>query len=307
MQNYSDPGARATRSGAAARANGDGVLQRVNCIVCAGAAAEPLYDGILRCRTCRYVFTDSELSDADLVELYSERFFTGEEYSDYLSDEQVYRRNFRRRLRVLRPFLDPARHRDLFEIGCAYGFFLDEARPHFASVQGMDITDAGVRYAREQLKLDVLRGDFLAHDFGARRFDVVCMWDTIEHLRSPHLFVEKIAAHTESGALLALTTGDIESLNARLRGAHWRLIHPPTHLHYFSGATLTRLLDNHGFDVVYRRYCGFERSVRNVLHNILVLRYGRERLYEFLRPRWFTRLSFYLNLHDVMYVIARRR
>ncbi len=282
-------------------------LKSVNCIVCAGAAAEPLYEGILRCRTCRYVFADQELSDEDLFELYGERFFTGDEYSDYLSDERIYRRNFRRRLKALRSFVDPTRHRDLFEIGSAYGFFLDEARNYFASVEGMDITDAGVRHARERLGLNVRQGDFLAADFGARKFDVVCMWDTIEHLRSPQLFVEKIAAHTAPGALLALTTGDIESLNARLRGERWRLIHPPTHLHYFSASTLARLLDDNGFDVVYQRYCGFSRSVRNVLHNILVLRYGRARLYEFLQKRSVTNVSFYLNLFDVLYVIARRR
>ena len=60
------------------------------------------------------------------------------------------------------------------------------------------------------------------------------MWDTIEHLKRPDLFVQKAAADLRPGGLIALTTGDIGSLNARLRGARWRMIHPPTHLHYFS-------------------------------------------------------------------------
>ena len=48
-------------------------------------------------------------------------------------------------------------------------------------------------------------------------------------------------------APLALTTGDIGSVNARLRGHKWRMIHPPTHLHYFSAETMKALLDRHGF------------------------------------------------------------
>ncbi|MBA3246635.1 MAG: class I SAM-dependent methyltransferase [Pyrinomonadaceae bacterium] len=282
-------------------------MTTVKCIVCDSAVAEPLYAGILRCRECGHVFADLQLSDEQLFELYSERFFTGGEFGDYPASEPYIRRNFEARFKVLRSFLDPARHRHLLEIGSAYGFFLDHVRGHFASAQGLDITDAGVRYARERLKIDVTQADFLTHDFGAQRFDVVCLWDTIEHLRSPQFFLEKIAEQTESGALLALTTGDIGSLNARLRKERWRMIHPPTHLHYFSRQTLTRLLNSYGFDVIYDRYCGFHRSADDTAYMVLVLRHGKNRLYELLRRSRVTEFGFYLNLYDILYVIARRR
>ncbi|HEX8457234.1 MAG TPA: class I SAM-dependent methyltransferase [Pyrinomonadaceae bacterium] len=277
------------------------------CIVCDARESAPLYPGILRCRACGYVFADMRLTDEELFALYNEEFFTGAEFSDYAADAVFFRKNFRLRLRELKKFLDPARHRRLLEIGCAYGFFLDVARTDFEHVEGIDITDAGTLYAREELNLDVVQADFLAHDYGARRFDVVCMWDTIEHLREPQAYVEKIAAHTEPGALLALTTGDIESLNARLRRDKWRLIHPPTHLHYFSRASVARLLDSYGFDVVYNRYCGFYRSIGNMAYNVLVLRQQKPALYRPLERLGIGRLGFYLNLYDIMYVIARRR
>jgi SAM-dependent methyltransferase len=278
-----------------------------HCLVCEAQDAAPLYPGILRCRACGYVFADMRLTDEELFKLYNEDFFTGAEFSDYAADAKFFRKNFALRLRELKKFLDPARHQKLLEIGCAYGFFLDMARGEFAQVQGIDITDAGVRYAREELKLDVVQADFLAHDYGAEKFDVVCMWDTIEHLREPHRYVEKIAAHTAPGALLALTTGDIESANARLRKDRWRLIHPPTHLHYFSSKSIARLLDAHGFDLVYNRYCGFYRSIGNMAYNVLVLRQQKPQLYRPLERLGIGGLGFYLNLYDIMYVIARRR
>ncbi len=275
--------------------------------MCAATDAAPLYRGILKCRACGYIFADMRLTDEELFELYNEEFFTGAEFSDYAADAKFFRKNFRLRFRELKKFLDPARHQNLLEIGSAYGFFLDVVRDEFASVQGIDITDAGVRFAREELKLDVVQADFLAHDYGARKFDVVCMWDTIEHLREPQTYVEKIAAHTERGALLALTTGDIESLNARLRRDKWRLIHPPTHLHYFSPQSIAQLLDAHGFDVIYNRYCGFYRSIGNMAYNVLVLRQQKPWAYRPLERLGVGGLGFYLNLYDIMYVIARRR
>ena len=278
------------------------------CAVCGSEQPPaPLYSGIVRCSACGYVYADMRLTDEELFALYDEQFFTGAEFSDYAADERFFRKNFRLRFRELKKFLDPARHHSLLEIGSAYGFFLDTVRDEFTSVQGIDITAAGVQYARDHFKLDVVKADFLAHDFGSQKFDVVCMWDTIEHLRAPHLYVQKIARLTEPGALLAITTADVESLNSRLRGKSWRMIHPPTHLHYFSAATLTRLLDRYGFDVTYNRYCGFYRSLGNVAYNIFVLRQQNPWLFKQIERSRLTKFGFYLNLYDIMYVIARRR
>jgi len=278
------------------------------CIVCGEVGvAGPLFPGILRCGSCGYVYADLNLTDEELFELYNEQFFSGAEFINYAADERFFRKNFRLRFRELKQLIDPLRHQKLLEIGSAYGFFLDEVRNEFASVQGIDITDAGVVHAREQLGLDVVQADFLSYDYGQRKFDVVCLWDTIEHLREPHLYLEKISKLTESGALLAITTADIETFNARLRGRHWRMIHPPTHLHYFSSASLSRLLGRYGFEVIYNRYCGFYRSFGNVAYNILVLRHKRSGLFRALEKTGLTSLGFYLNLYDIMYVIARRR
>jgi hypothetical protein len=133
------------------------------------------------------------------------------------------------------------------------------------------------------------------------------MWDTIEHLRRPDLYVEKIASLTESGALLAVTTGDVQSLVARLRGPNWRMIIPPVHLHYFSQDTLARLLNNYGFEVIYDRYCGYYRSMSNVAYIILTQHRDQRRLFNWLQKSHLLNWGFYLNVYDIMYVIARKR
>jgi SAM-dependent methyltransferase len=277
-----------------------------DCAVCGGGSHSPLYPGILRCDTCRHVFADLRMTDAELLALYRKGYFFGEEYSDYVADRDVLRRNFTLRLRTLDRYADPARHHRLLEIGSAYGFFLELVRDRFDAV-GIDITADGTRYAKEVLGLNAIHGDFLAHDFGSTSFDVVCLWDTIEHLRDPHLYLAKIARHTMPGSLLAITTGDVESLVARTKRERWRLLHPPTHLHYFSKKTLARLLHDGGFDVITTRYCGFYRSLDNIAHNILVLRKKRRGLYDLLKRSGLTRWHCYMNVYDIMYVIGRKR
>ena len=277
------------------------------CLICRGTETEPFHKGLLRCRQCQYVFADLRLSDEELARLYDHTLFTDGEFLDYAADRRYLTKNFRLRYQTLRHYLDPPRHQRLLEIGSAYGFFLDVVREDFKELLGIDLTDEGVRYTRAQLGLPAVQDDFLKHDFGARKFDVVCMWDTIEHIRRPDLYIEKVAALTGRGALLALTTGDIGSIVARLRGEKWRMIIPPVHAHYFSRATLRRLLENYDFEVVYERYCGFWRSASNVAYIILALRHKLPGAFKRLERLGLLNWGFYLNVYDITYVIARKR
>jgi SAM-dependent methyltransferase len=277
------------------------------CIVCGGTNHSPLYTGIVKCDLCGFVCANLRIKEEEILRIYQKNYFFGDEYSNYQADREVLERNFKLRLEILLRLADRTRHRRLFEIGSAYGFFLALAKHHFESVQGIDITQDGVQYSINELGLDVRQGDLLAADLKDQEFDVVCLWDTIEHLRTPNLYIEKISEHMGSGSLLAITTGDIESLNARVKKERWRLLHPPTHLQYFSRNTLTRMLNRLNFDVIYQDHCGFYRSFDNAFYNLFVLRCQLPFLYRLVQKLRVARWKFYLNLYDIMYVIAKKR
>jgi SAM-dependent methyltransferase len=280
-------------------------MSSVACLVCGGAYGRSPLPGLLQCARCGFISADVELSDAEIRGLYAEDYFKGAEYLDYVADRATIQKHFRARLRrLLRYVPDPANRR-LFEIGAAYGFFLDVARERFQHVSGIDISADAVRYAREELGLAVEAGDFLDHPV-AGGLDVVCLWDTIEHLQHPDRYVEKIAAEMAPGGVIAVTTGDISSRVARWRGAKWRQIHPPTHLHYFSRQSLTRLLERCGFSVSYIGYDGGYRSADMMAYILLAIKRDRADLYRVLKRTGLLNWTLYLNLYDIMYVIARR-
>ena len=277
------------------------------CVLCGGERFEEYCPGILRCLGCTLVFADAELSDQEMLDLYGREYFFGEEYGDYVADRRVHEKNSRRRLATLEKFLDPSRRGSLLEIGSAYGFFLDLARRRFDTVAGIEVNREGVEFAREKLGLQATRGEFLEQDLEGRTFDVVCLWDVIEHLRSPHRYLEKIRAHSRPGSLIALTTGDVGSFNARWRRGKWRLIHPPTHLYYFSRRTLQAMLEKHGYEVVYSRHCGVSRSVDNILWTVTASKGRWPALHRALKKAGLLGWSVSLNLFDILYVIARRK
>ncbi len=259
--------------------------------------------GLIRCRECGFVTADVAIDEADLRALYGRHYFNGGEYADYAADQDVLRRNFSRRIATLLRHVSNPGARSLFEIGSAYGFFLDEAKPRFATVSGIDVAEDAARAAQAR-GLSVQAGDFLTTDTG--RHDVYCLWDTIEHLQHPDRVIAKIAREIRAGGIIAITTGDIDSFNARLRGRRWRLIHPPTHLHYFSGETLAALLARHGFRTVEREYVGSTRSLRAIAHGLLALGGRSDAVYRSIEPLIPPRWEVTLNLFDIMHVIARK-
>ena len=106
---------------------------------------------------------------------------------------------------------------------------------------------------------------------------------------------------------MAVTTGDVGSLVARLQKARWRLIHPPSHLQYFTRTSLSRLFEQSGFRVLPVEHCGFHRSLSGMVHNLVGLRWRRPTLGARLGAAIPAGLDLYLNLHDIMYLIAERR
>jgi 2-polyprenyl-3-methyl-5-hydroxy-6-metoxy-1,4-benzoquinol methylase len=276
-----------------------------NCIVCGGTYQPSRIPGLVECCACGFISTDLDLSDDAIRALYSEKYFHGEEYADYLSEKDSLRWSFQQRLKTITGLVPQTASKHLFEVGCAYGFFLELAKSHFASVQGMDISEAAVAYARDVLRVDAAAGDLLTAPVNGP-FDVVCMWDVIEHLRQPDQVIARLASMMSDCGTLAITTGDVGSFNARLRGKSWRLIHPPTHLHYFSSRTLTAFLQRHGFRVVQLTHPGTYRTFRNIFYTILVLHGDSKRAYEWIRRFPLLDRAIYLNLFNLMFVVAQK-
>ena len=274
-----------------------------SCICCGGNSLNRTYANLLRCPNCGHICANTSLTDAEMEELYSDQYFKGEEYGDYIADKPVLQRNFGARIKNMLKHLGDLKQLSLFEVGCAYGFFLEVARPLFARVRGIDLSESIVSYGRTELGVDAAAGNFLEMPAESNQVDVVCLWDTIEHLRTPELFTAHAARLLRPGGYLFMTTGDIASLNAKWRRENWRLIHPPTHLHYFSPRSISELLQRQGFEIREISHVGFYRSVGNTFANLLR---GKK------KSRWFVRLSrlrmcYYLNLYDIMFVVACKK
>ncbi len=276
---------------------------RTICVVCGGDRFKQDRRQLLRCLECAHVVAEAGIRQLDFKDIYADRYFTDGEYLDYWGDRSCFEKNFQARLKDLRRFQPDGR---LLEIGAAAGFFLNLAREFFVPA-GYEICARMADAARTNFALDVRSTDFMTDEWPQQYFDAVVMWDVIEHLPDPQDVVAKAHRLLKDAGVLVLTTGDISSIMARLQGRHWRLIHYPTHLHYFSRDSMRRLLDRHQFDIVSITYPGYWRSLRQMAHGLLARSTGGRRVVDYLRHRRVGKVPVYINLFDIMQVIARKR
>lgn len=272
------------------------------CLVCGGSDFLPYYKGLIKCESCDFVTADLDIEGLDLSTIYGKDYFAGNEYVDYIQDKESLQDNFRERLKSILKYKDSGY---LIDVGCAYGFFLDLAKEFF-QVKGYEICQDAVDFAR-RMSLAVECRDFPEEDIPHDSVDVITLWDVIEHLAEPQRYVVQANRVLRHNGLLCITTGDLGSLNARLRKEKWRMIHLPTHLHYFSKETLRMLLENNGFRIVREEYVPMTRSVRQIAYSILML--GKRKhasLFVLLERSGIARLKFTLNLRDILFVIAEK-
>jgi SAM-dependent methyltransferase len=196
---------------------------------------------VVRCSRCGHMQVEPMPADAVLAEAYGEA-----ESEEYVEEEAGQRATAAAVLERLEARVDGRR---LLDLGCWVGFLLAEARTRGWDGVGVEPSAFASGYARERLGLDVRTDDLFAADLPAGSFDAVVLGDVIEHLPRPGDALDRIAELLAPGGAVALMVPDAGSRIARTLGARWWSV-IPTHVHYFTRASLRTLLERHGFAVL---------------------------------------------------------
>jgi SAM-dependent methyltransferase len=261
----SSDGAAHARGAAATRSD----ATPLRCRACGGPArAEFEKRGfvIASCGTCGCHFVPDPIPDPAR---YDEAYFAGGGacgYGGYLQDRALILANFARRAHWIASLGAGPR---VLDVGAAYGFFVAAARTAGFAAVGLEPVAACATFAARELGVELHTGRIEDAALAPGSFEVVTLFDVIEHLADPAAALRRIHDLLAPGGLLVIETGDLGGLLPRVVGSRWYYYDPPQHLTYFSLASLDHLLRVTGFAPASAvGYLGRDVSVRNFFHQL---------------------------------------
>jgi 2-polyprenyl-3-methyl-5-hydroxy-6-metoxy-1,4-benzoquinol methylase len=288
-------------------------LGKSPCSYCGGQSHSRLFDGaypnIVRCSSCGLIFNAVMPGERELARIYSEGYYRSKDslergYSNYLEDRSNIAKTATKRIRDIEKVKASG---SLLDVGCAFGFFLDVAGKRGWTVAGVEISQFAAKYAVRELHLNVIDHNIESWECPAGSYDVITMWDLLEHLRDPLGTLRKLASALKEDGIVVLSTPDVDSLPAKVMGEKWlgwQLQNE--HLYYFSSATLERMLQSAGLVVIKRMHIGKHVPFELFVDRLALYSQPAATMVAYLKKLFPRPLDFYVNPLDIMCVYARR-
>ncbi len=204
------------------------------------------------CGGCGLRYLNPRIKESVMTDRYKcGAYFSGGEksgYDDYFAQEISLRLTFRRFIRNLRKVIPQAQ--SLLEIGCGYGFFLDEAKFFFPRLAGVELSAKAGKTAGHNSGASVFvgRADMLPP--GMNNFDIIIMINVIEHVYAPVPLLLSLRERLTAGGVIVVATPDIGSLWYRMMKKRWPSFKIPEHVAFYGKKTLGNLLSRAGFQSI---------------------------------------------------------
>ena len=229
------------------------------CPACGAGEADPLFESFdahpyVECRACRAWYVPLRVN-GDLYKRYFDLAPEARRYGDYTdvqaADPAVAagdRARFDEYYADLLQCLGAgARNLASLDIGCGVGNSLDAARGKGIAAFGVEVNENAVAVAKKAGRAVSFPQDLPA----GRAFNLVTLWETLEHIDTPLETLEWAGTLLAPGGMLAITVPNLNSPCIRSMRADSMQIHGgpawPGHINLYTEETLGHLLDRAGF------------------------------------------------------------
>ncbi len=255
---------------------------------------------IVQCRHCGHVYANPRWDGDELIHAYE-----AVEDDTYVRERAGRVLTFRKHLQHLEKHVGPADGRALLDVGTYIGVFVEVACEAGWQACGIEPSAWAVSVAAGR-GLPVIQGTQETIRQTGRQFDIVTMWDVIEHVDDPAGELDTAFKLLKPGGYVAVHTMDIDSLAARLLKERWPWL-MDMHIHYFSQNTLAQMMRAIGFEIVWSGAQGRYLRLGYLASRVKGMNDLAGRIADGLARRLkLTQLAVPVNFGDLFTVYARR-
>jgi SAM-dependent methyltransferase len=202
------------------------------------------------CKNCSLQFLFPQLNDAELEKLYSESYYSawglkGEEENPELKKMKIS--TFDLRLKLIFEF---RKNGNLLDVGCATGYMLEASQEKGFVPYGVELSEYSASIAKKKFGENVFKGRLEDSNFPPEFFDVITMFDLLEHVRDPKVTLHKASELLKNDGIIMITTPDTDAFSNLLMGRRWTH-YKPEHFFYFNKKSMSLLAKKCKLKIVY--------------------------------------------------------
>lgn len=199
---------------------------------------------VRRCHTCGLVFLWPCPKPEELTAYYTSEYRA--QYLGVIDPEKKYREGLsqaRDRTKRLLPYVD--QNTRLLDVGASSGAFLSSVRDFAGEAIGVEPDEAHREWGCRVKSLTILPS---LEKLGDRRFGLITLFHTLEHVPNPVEFLRRLSTYLEIGGRIAIEVPNVADALLTLYGlpAFAELYYQRAHLYYFSSDTLCRTIEAAG-------------------------------------------------------------
>lgn len=169
---------------------------------------------IVSCPDCGIIYLNEDLSQEKIS-----TYYEVVEDPTYFVEQPAREKTFKRYLNNLEKI--SGKKGKLLDIGTHTGLFVKLAKDSGWEATGVEPNKWSVDFAKKNYGITLLNKSFTKNLFKPNTFDVITMWDVIEHFTDPIGELKKIFFYLKPGGVLAFSTVDPNSILAKLMGTKW--------------------------------------------------------------------------------------
>ncbi|MDD5689328.1 MAG: class I SAM-dependent methyltransferase [Caldisericia bacterium] len=152
------------------------------------------------------------------------------------------------RINLIRKFLN--KKMKLLEIGCSVGMFLFHIKKYVREISGIDYDSKAAQFASKICGCRVSIGDIEETGLKERTFDVICMLQTLEHIKNPLEFLIKVKKYLKPNGIVYIEVPNLCDALVyayNLPNHYNNFYFHAAHLWYFTAKSLNILMKKAGF------------------------------------------------------------
>lgn len=258
-------------------------ITKIKCLCCSGNKSylvlqEKLYN-LYRCCNCNVVYLYPRNTE-DKFKINNTRY-------DFIDVEKAYflKRNIleNRAKNTIYQVMKYSNCGTILDVGCSYGFYLNIFKQYGFKVEGIEITKKAINYVENNLGIKVYSGNFKNFNFNKKKYDIITLFDVIEHQTNPNYIIGKIYSLLTEKGIVVIQTPNYDSIIAKITRTKWFWLLLPQHQYLFNISSLKYLLEKNGFQILFiKTWDDFDEFIKNILKILYLKDKGKTKFLYFI-------------------------